>query len=720
MALVAISTLTYASGGAPAATTITFTGVTNVALGQIITGTGISTSGSTYVIGISSNTVTLSQALTSQASGTYYTYATSATQTGTNISLGKIAFSWKGTYSAGTTYYKQDVVAYNGSTYVCLVDSTVGQTPATLTTYWQIFAQGAAGVSLNAGELIYNNGSGLVSLPAGTSGQVLSVGAGGLPQWGTPDVRSGTKVKSLLANSYANNNTIYRHYAVIMTDNSVRAWGVNNSYVLGDGSTNSRSYPGRVAFPPAFPGASKVWYTYNANGYCVDLNGQLWAWGDNSYGQCGTGNTTTQYVPFNCSAVSGNSIYGKTVVDVAVQCGNENYNSITVLCSDGTVHACGYNGYGQLGNGNTTSQSYFISNPVLSGGNVIKISGGRERYTSFFAVTNTGALYSWGYNGDGELATGDTTNSTLAVQRTTGVLSGKFIYDVTTGYQSSFSIGRSTTATATATYSSGGASGANTITLGSVTSVVVGQIVTGTGIPTLAYNVSPTTVTAIAGNVITLSQNLNAQAAGTYSFFTAGFMAGWGTNTTYGNLGNGDFANQYTPVQIFASGIAKAFCGNYDYPVSCVQKTDNTWWVAGAGNYGVNLDTGAAHRSSWVQITHSTITSTNYVTKVVKSGSGSYNWMAALLVNGTVLSWGYNGNGVLGIGGTTNQVGVINQVLTGGQRTVVDIAAFNQSSEQCLVMLMDDGQCWITGYGGSYCNTDDRGNYAATPFPIIF
>ena len=41
----------------------------------------------------------------------------------TTVNLGKIAFTWKGTYAAGTTYAKQDVVAYNGNTYISLVDS---------------------------------------------------------------------------------------------------------------------------------------------------------------------------------------------------------------------------------------------------------------------------------------------------------------------------------------------------------------------------------------------------------------------------------------------------------------------------------------------------------------------------------------------------------------------------------------------------------------------
>ena len=50
----------------------------------------------------------------------------------TTISLGKVAFSWKGDYSSSTTYNAQDVVNYNGDAYVCTVDSTTNLTPSTL------------------------------------------------------------------------------------------------------------------------------------------------------------------------------------------------------------------------------------------------------------------------------------------------------------------------------------------------------------------------------------------------------------------------------------------------------------------------------------------------------------------------------------------------------------------------------------------------------------
>ena len=53
--------------------------------------------------------------------------------------LGKVAYLSKGAYSSSTQYEKNDVVTYEGSSYVSL-QSTKGNAP-TNTTYWQLIAE---------------------------------------------------------------------------------------------------------------------------------------------------------------------------------------------------------------------------------------------------------------------------------------------------------------------------------------------------------------------------------------------------------------------------------------------------------------------------------------------------------------------------------------------------------------------------------------------------
>jgi hypothetical protein len=106
------------------------------------------------------------------------------------INLGNIKFNWKGTYNAGTAYALDDVVSYNGSSYVCIQAST--NNLPTVTAYWNIMSSaGTNGTDLTTtlstqGDLVYRDGSGLQRLGAGTSGQVLQTGgAGANPSWGT-------------------------------------------------------------------------------------------------------------------------------------------------------------------------------------------------------------------------------------------------------------------------------------------------------------------------------------------------------------------------------------------------------------------------------------------------------------------------------------------------------------------------------------------------------
>ena len=62
------------------------------------------------------------------------------------VSLGKIAFTWRGSYDASATYARQDVVGHHGDSFVCLTDATTGVAPHANSPAWDLFAQGTQGV----------------------------------------------------------------------------------------------------------------------------------------------------------------------------------------------------------------------------------------------------------------------------------------------------------------------------------------------------------------------------------------------------------------------------------------------------------------------------------------------------------------------------------------------------------------------------------------------
>jgi len=116
------------------------------------------------------------------------------------VNLGSIKFKWKGTYSGATAYTIDDVVEYNGSSFICISNST-GNLPTNATYFEQMSQKGSDGTNgtdgtdfgtilTTQGDIVYRDASGIARLGAGTSGQALITnGTGANPSWG--DVSGG-------------------------------------------------------------------------------------------------------------------------------------------------------------------------------------------------------------------------------------------------------------------------------------------------------------------------------------------------------------------------------------------------------------------------------------------------------------------------------------------------------------------------------------------------
>ena len=84
------------------------------------------------------------------------------------------------------------------------------------------------------------------------------------------------------------------HTCGIMSDFSLWCWGDNSNGQLGNGSQDSSSVPVAVA------ALNQTWASVAAGSShtcALATNGTLWCWGDNSYGQLGTGSGGSQLLP---------------------------------------------------------------------------------------------------------------------------------------------------------------------------------------------------------------------------------------------------------------------------------------------------------------------------------------------------------------------------------------------------------------------------------------
>lgn len=97
---------------------------------------------------------------------TYWSLLALAGTNGTNGTNGT-SFIWRGAYNGATAYVANDVVSYNNSTYICILAST-GNLP-TNATYWSLMAAAGAGDVVGPASATNN----VLAVYDGTTGKLL-------------------------------------------------------------------------------------------------------------------------------------------------------------------------------------------------------------------------------------------------------------------------------------------------------------------------------------------------------------------------------------------------------------------------------------------------------------------------------------------------------------------------------------------------------------------
>lgn len=421
---------------------------------------------------------------------------------------------------------------------------------------------------------------------------------------------------------------------IVNKDGNIFGWGYDADGQLGDGggvayscSSGSYSYYRafgrgvksitgnlRIRVPANLQGSGISFMGSGRNqGFAVQSNGVVWAWGVNNYGQLGIGTTDNQKTPIIISqfslktASTPDNSYSVSVAPAATNgmvCGGDVHT--LALKTNGTVWAVGYNGYGQLGIGSTVNQT--TPQQVNGLANVSRLAAG---FYHSLAVSN-GTVWAWGYNGYGQLGI----NSTVNQSTPTKVSGLANISNLAAGFNHSLAVSNG--------YVWGWGRNDNS-QLGDNTSTSPRLT------PVLAQGIS--SVVAIAAGE---------------SFSTAlksdGTVWTWGDNT-YAQLGDTTTTARPTAVQVNGlGGVIQISAGQYH---TLALRYDGTVWAWGYNGYGQLGDGTTAQRNSPVQVLGLT-----GVTNV----TAGYLHSMAFKSDGTAWAWGNNGYGQLGVGDTLTQL----------------------------------------------------------------
>ena len=184
-----------------------------------------------------------------------------------------------------------------------------------------------------------------------------------------------------------------KRWACAMALGGLKCWGTNSRGQLGDGTTTSSASP----IDSIAPSSGVTDFDLGREMTCAVLNGGLKCWGRNSNGQLGDGSTTNRLSPTQIIPSSSG------VTNVAIIANWVDFSGGASACAivGGGLKCWGYNFEGMVGDGSTTDRL----SPVdifPAGSGVTKVGG---RYPAVCAIKNSG-LYCWGGNYGG-LGVGD-------------------------------------------------------------------------------------------------------------------------------------------------------------------------------------------------------------------------------------------------------------------------------------------------------------------------
>ena len=556
-------------------------------------------------------------------------------------------------------------------------------------------ATGATGTASVDGITILNTGG------------ILSVGV-----IAAADIGTGAVTASALANNAVTTNAIINDGVTFDKIQNVAANKILGRITTGSGNIESLdldtdlsnpisghdSVPTSTAIQNYFNTNNNPWSSfgefndratstfYRTVSY-ISKNGRLYAGGYGAGNSIQGSNETyiREHRPLIVQLDNGEKI-------VNIYSGGTDAPSMYLLTDDGNVYSSGYNGYGQLGLGDTTARNTFKKITFPAGDPVVWFSpiSGTSNGVSCGAVTASGKLYMWGYGLDQSLGHGNSTNySTPQRVNTVTTVRGAAVGTRTAG-----------TAIATITSTAHGLTTGNSIIVTKALSTIIPvgtYTVTKTGDNT--FTIPTTSTAAITGtNTIDYGTSTNnitftkVFTHGNYNFSYAidnnNKVYSCGYNNV-GQLGHGDVVQRNLFTLVPNRLADDILLSHGDYRSSAYIIRNNEIWSCGHNNVGQLGIGNTTDQKSFVKITGITCAQ-------LSLGDHVSTNVICRQTDGTVLTWGYNNNGQLGIGSTVNANQP--QIPSGFTGTALKVLTHDNGSFTAI--LRNSGTIWTTGYNG--------------------
>jgi len=497
-----------------------------------------------------------------------------------------------------------------------------------------------------------------------------------------------------------------KHTCALSTAGGVKCWGYNVFGQLGDGTTTG-PFEGKPTPVDVLGLGSGVAAIAAGYGHTCALTtaGGVKCWGNNDTGQLGDGSTVQRLTPVEVVGLGSG---------VAAIVGGGSHTC--ALTTAGGVKCWGMDLDGQLGDGGTNWKK---STPVdvvgLVSGVAAITTGGRHTC----ALTSTGGVKCWGYNGYGQLGDDTATNKSTPVD-VVGLGSGVAAITGGGGHTCALTITSGSKCWGDNGYGQVGdgttarkSSPVDVLGLGSgMVAIAAGDnhtcaLSTASGVKCWGWN--DTTNRSTPADVVGLGSGMATIAAGgwyTCALNTAGGVKCWGWNDS-GQLGDGSYTNKSAPVDVVGLGSGAAVLAT-GWAHTCALSTTGGVKCWGSNEYG-QLGDGTSGDGA----------SKPTPVDVVGLGSG----MAAIAVGlwhtcalstaGGVKCWGYNELGQLGDGSTGDKT-TPRSVVGLGSGVAAITAGYLHT---CALTAAGAVKCW--GYNRSgQLGDGTSGDGASKPTPV--